>query len=196
LAVSFSLNQRVDWREVASQRIEKNSRASQLSPEQKEQQLALTAKISPAITYCFGLLAPVLGALVIALIMMGAYNLMAGAGVNYGTSLAITSHAFLPGLLSSLIFLLVVWVKPPGTLDLDNPVATNVAAALPEGTAPWLLALSKNIDIFVFWTLILISIGFAVASPKKLKGGTAFTIAFSALALWVVLRAGTAFIFS
>jgi Yip1 domain len=196
LSVSFSLNQRVDWRQVASERIEKSSRASQPSPEQKEQQLAVSAKISPAISYGFGLLGPILGALVIALIMMGAYNLMSGAGVNYGTSLAITSHAFVPGLLSSLIFLLVLWVRPPGTIDLENPVATNIAAVLPEGTAPWLLALCKNIDVFTFWTLILIAMGFAAASPKKLKGGKAFTIAFSALALWIVLRVGWAFIWS
>lgn len=196
LAVSYSLNQRVDWRDVASQRIEKSSRASQLSPEQKEQQLAMSAKISPAITYCIGLLAPILGALVIALVMMGVYNLMAGAGVNYGTSLAITSHAFVPGLLSSLIFLLVLWIKPPGTVDLENPVATNIAAVLPEGTAAWLLALCKNIDVFVFWTLILIGFGFAAAAPKKLKGGKAFSIGFSALALWIVLRVGIAFAFS
>jgi len=196
LAVSFSLNQRVDWREVASQRIEKSSRASQLSAEQKEQQLAISAKISPAISYCFGLLGPILDALIIALIMMGVYNLMAGAGVNYGTSLAITSHAFLPGLLSSLIFLLVLWIKPPGTIVLDNPVATNIAAILPEGTAPWLMALCKNLDVFVFWTLILIAIGFAAAAPKKLRGSKAFTLGFSALAVWIVLRVGLAFIFS
>jgi len=196
LVVSFSLNQRMDWREVASQRIEKSPRASQLSAEQKEQQLAMSAKISPAITYCIGLTFPILGALLIALVMMGAYNLMAGAGVNYGTSLAITTHAFLPGLLSSLIFLLVLWVRPPGTVDLDNPVATNIAAVLPEGTAPWLLALCKNLDAFVLWTLILIAIGFAAASPRKLKGGKAFTIAFSALALWIVIRVGLAFVFS
>lgn len=196
LAVGFSLNQRVDWREVASQRIEKSSRASQLSAEQKEQQLAMSAKISPAITYCISLLGPTIGALVIALVMMGAYNLMAGAGVNYGTSLAITSYSFVPGLLSSLIFLLVLWVRPPGTIDMDNPVATNIAAVLPEGTASWLLALCKNIDVFIFWTLVLIAIGFAAANPRKLKGGKAFMIAFSTLALWIVLRVGVAFVFS
>jgi hypothetical protein len=196
LIVSVSLNQRVDWREVASQRIEKSSRASQLSPEQKEQQLAMSAKISPAITYCIGLIFPILFALIIALVMMGVYNLMAGAGVNYGTSLAITSHAFVPNLLSSLIFLLVLWIKPPGTVDLENPVATNIAAVLPEGTAPWLAALCKNLDVIIFWTLILIGIGFAAAAPKKLKGGKAYTLAFSALALWIVLRVGIAFVFS
>src|SRR6202790_5874914 len=61
LMVSFALNQRIDWREVASQRIEKSSRASQLSPEQKEQQLSISAKISPAFAYAFGLLGPILG---------------------------------------------------------------------------------------------------------------------------------------
>jgi hypothetical protein len=196
LVVSFALNQRIDWREVASQRIEKSSRASQLSPEQKEQQLSMSAKISPAFAYAFGLLGPVLGAVIIGAVIMGAYNLLGGAGVNFGTSMAITSYAFVPSLLSSLLFVLVLYLKPPGTVDLENPVATNIAAVLPDGTAAWLLALCKSFDVFTFWILILIAIGFAAASPKKLKGSKAFTIAFSVWAVWVVCRVGFAFIFS
>jgi hypothetical protein len=196
LVVSFALNQRIDWREVASQRIEKSSRASQLTPEQKEQQLSISAKISPAFAYGFGLLGPILGAVIIAAVMMGAYNLLGAAGVNFGTALAISSYAFVPSLLSSLLFVTVLYLKPPGTVDLENPIATNIAAVLPDGTAPWLLALCKSFDVFTVWMLILIAIGFAAASPKKLKGSKAFTIAFSVWAVWVVCRVGFAFIFS
>jgi len=128
--------------------------------------------------------------------MLGTYNLMAGAGVNFKTSMAIVSHAFVPVLLGNLIFLLVIFLKPPGTIDLENPVATNLAAFLPEGVPKWLDALGKNIDVLVIWITLLIAIGFAAASPKKLKGGKAFTIAFSMLAIWVLCRMGLAFIFS
>jgi hypothetical protein len=89
-----------------------------------------------------------------------------------------------------------LYLKPPGTVDLENPVATNIAAVLPDGTAAWLLALCKSFDVFTFWILVLIAIGFAAASPKKLKGSKAFTIAFSVWAVWVVCRVGFAFIFS
>jgi hypothetical protein len=56
--------------------------------------------------------------------------------------------------------------------------------------------LLKSIDIFTFWTLILLAIGFAATNPKKLRGSKVFTIAFSVWAVYVVCRVGSAWIFS
>jgi len=194
--VCVTLNQRMNWRDFVSQQIEKSSRASQLSADQKEKQIEGGAKLAPIFTYVFGIPGPFIGVLVIALVMMGAYNLLAGAGVSYGTSLGIVAHAFVPTILSSLLFILILFLKPPGTMDLDNPVATNIGAFLPEDSAKWLVKLCTSIDLFSFWMLILIAIGFAAANPKKLKGGKAYTIAFSVWAVFVALRVGWAFIFS
>ncbi len=196
IAVSFAINQRVNWREFIGQQMEKSPQAAQLSDAQKEQRIEAGAKFTPVVTYVMGVLGPVLGALLVGLVMWGAYNLLGGANTNYGTSLAITSHAFLTGLVSSPIFLLVLYLKEPGTVDLENPIATNIAAFLPDGTAKWLLALCKSFDIFSIWTLILLAIGFAATNPKKLKGGKSFSIAFTVWAAFVVVRTGWAFIFS
>jgi hypothetical protein len=100
------------------------------------------------------------------------------------------------GLISSPLFLLVIYLKAPGTIDLENPVATNLAALLPDDSAKWLVALCKSLDVFTIWTLVLLAIGFAVTSPKKLKGGKTYMIAFGVWAAWVVCRVGWAFIFS
>jgi hypothetical protein len=89
-----------------------------------------------------------------------------------------------------------LFLKPPGTVDLENPVATNVAAVLPDDTAKWLLTLCKSLDVISFWTLILLAIGFAATNPKKLKGSKAFSIALSVWAAYVLVRVGWAFIFS
>jgi len=194
--VAVGLNQKMNWREYVSQQIEKNPRAAQLPAEQKEKQIEMGAKFAPYSAYILGIPAPIVIVLIVAGILLGAFNLMAGAGVNFKTSLAVVSHAFVPVLLGNILFLVVLFLKPPGTMDLDNPVATNLAAFLPEGMPKWLDALGKNIDIFVIWITLLIAIGFAAASPKKLKGGKAYTIAFSLLAIWVLCRMGLAFIFS
>jgi hypothetical protein len=196
LGVSFSINQRINWREFMSQQIEKSPQAASMSAEQKEQRIEGGAKFSPPFTYAIGLLGPIIGILVVALVMWGAYNLLGGANTDFGTSFAITAHAFMTGLLSSLLFILVLYLKPYGTVDLENPVATNLAAVLQDDSAKWLVALLKSIDVFTFWTLILLAIGFAATNPKKLKGSKAFTIAFSVWAAYVVCRVGWAFIFS
>jgi hypothetical protein len=196
IAVSFGLNQRMNWRDFVSQQIEKSPQGSQLSAEQKEQRIEAGAKFAPISTYVFGTLGPLFIALIFALVMWGAYSLLGGASTNFSTAMAITAHAFMTGLISSPLFLLVIFLKAPGTIDLENPVATNLAAFLPDDSAKWLVALCKSFDVFTFWTLILIAIGFAVTSPKKLKGSKPYVIAFSVWAAFVVCRVGFAFAFS
>ncbi|HYL63806.1 MAG TPA: YIP1 family protein, partial [Candidatus Methylomirabilis sp.] len=196
IAVSYGINQKVNWREFMGQQLDKSPQAAQLSPEQRQQRIEAGAKFSPPFTYAVGVLGPILGALIFALIFWGAYSLLGGASTNFSTSLAIASHAFMTGLVSSPLLLLVIFLKQPGTLDLENPLASNIAAVLPDDSAKWLVALCKSFDVFTFWTLILLAIGFAATSPKKLKGSKPYVIAFSLWAAFTVIRTGWAFIFS
>jgi cytochrome b561 len=192
-----ALNQHFNWRQYMLQQMEKNPRTAQMSTEQKQQQVDAGAKFAPIAAYVSAVVLPVLGILVIALLLMGAYNLMAGAGVGFGASLAIVCHALVPvSIVSTVLFLLILFLKPVGTFDLENPIATNLAAFLPEDSAKWLVALAKNIDLLEFWKLMLLGIGFAAVNPRKLKGGKAFTIVVSLFLAYVVIRVGLAFIFS
>jgi hypothetical protein len=196
VCVSLAINQRINWREFMSAQIERSPSSANMSAEQKEQRIEGGAKFSPPFTYAIGLLGPIIIMLLIALVMWGGYNLLGGANTNFGTSFGITSHAFLTGLVSSPLFILILYLKPIGTVDLDNPVAANVGALLPEDSAKWLMALGKSIDLFSLWTLVLLAIGFAATNPRKLKGSKTFSIAFGIWAAFVVVRVGWAFIFS
>jgi hypothetical protein len=193
----IALNSHFNWRDYISQQIEKSPRAAQLSAEEKERQVEMSAKVSPVFAYVFGLVLPICGLLVIALVLLGAYNIMAGAGTNFKTSLAIVSHAVIPAsIVGTILFVTVLFLKPVGMFDLENPVATNVAALLPDDASKWLVALGKNIDLLEFWKLILLSIGFAAVYPKKLKGGKSFSIVLGVFLIYVVLRVGIAFALS
>lgn len=194
--VCVFLNMRMNWRDYVSQQIEKSSQASQLSTEQKEQRIESGAKLAPIFTYVFGLGFQLIIVFGITLIMWGAYSLLGGVSTNFGTAFGITTHAFMTSLVSSPLFILILFLKPYGTLDLENPLATNLAALLPEESAKWLVALGKSFDIFVFWILILLAIGFSTVNPKKLKGAKPFTIAFGVWAVFLVLRVGFAFVTS
>jgi hypothetical protein len=192
-----ALNSHFDWHNYVLQQMEKSSRTSNLTAEQKEQQAEVGAKYSPIFAYVFGIPAPLLAMLIIALVLWGAYNLMAGAGVTFPVSWAIVTHAFVPAtLVGSILFITVLFLKPVGMFDLDNPVATNLAVFLPEDSAKWLMGLSKNIDLLEFWKLFLLAIGFAAVNPRKLKGAKSFTIVLGVFLIYVVLRTGIAFIFS
>jgi hypothetical protein len=192
-----SLNAHFDWKSYMAQQMEKSPQTASLSAEQKQQRIDAGAKYSPVIAYVFGIPAPILSLLVISLILMGAYNLFAGAGTNFKTALSIVCHAFVPAtIVGTLLFIIVLFLKPVGTFDLDNPVATNLAILLPEDASKWLVTLCKNIDLLEIWKLLLLGIGFAAVNPKKLKGAKPFTIIFGLFLVYIVVRVGIAFIFS
>jgi hypothetical protein len=191
---SFVINQRTNWREYISQQIERNSSTANLPAEQKQQRIEMGAKLSPTITLVIGLVFPVCIVLLEALILWGAYNLLGGANTRFGISLGITSHANLVGVVGALLLILVLYLKPPGTVDLDNPIATNVAVFLPDGSAKWLESFCKSLDILSFWTMALLAIGFGATNPRKLKGGKAFSIVFSVWGAYVVIKVLGAFI--
>lgn len=191
-----ALNQRMNWRDYIVQQIEKSPRAAQLTADQKQQQAEMGAKFTVGIVYASGFLVPICFALIVGLVMWGAYNLLAGAGARFSQAFSIVAHAGLVGIVSTPLFLLVLFLRPPGTFDPDNPLATNLAVLLPEDSAKWLITLCKSIDVFSIWTLILIAIGFAAVNPRKLKGAKSFSIAFTVWAAFVVMRVGWAFIFS
>ena len=197
VAAVVALNSHFNWRDYIAQQIEKSPRAAQLSAAQKEQQVEMSAKYSPVFAYVFGVPVPVVALLLISAVLMVAYNLMAGAGAGFKTSFSIVSHAFVPAaILGGILFITVLFLKPVGAFDLENPVATNLAILLPDESAKWLVALCKNIDLLEFWKIFLLAIGFAAVNPKKLKGAKSFTIVLSVFLIYVVLRVGIAFAFS
>ena len=196
IVASVLFVQRMDWREVVRQQIDKNPRSAQMTAEQKEQNVEAGAKIAPVFGYVGGLLAPPLILIVMCLVFWGAYSLLAGVNPGFQTSFAISAHSFMTSLVSTPIFLLVLFLKPRGTIDIDNPVATNLAAFLPDESAKWLVTLGKQFDVFTIWTLVLIALGFAAVNPKKLKASKALGIAFTVWLAYVVLRTGIAWIFS
>lgn len=196
VAVCVSINLRMNWHDYIGQQIDKSPQASQLSAEQRDQRIEAGVKLAPAFTYVFGTGLQIIIVFAVTLVMWGAYSLVGGVSTNFSTALGITSHAFMTSLVSSPLFILTAFLKPYGTLDLENPLASNLAVLLPEDSAKWLVALGKSFDIFVFWILILLAIGFAAVNPKKLKGAKPFTIAFTVWAVFSVIRVGGALIFS
>jgi hypothetical protein len=73
---------------------------------------------------------------------------------------------------------------------LQNVVASNPGAFLPEGSAKWLAALLGSIDLFAIWTLILLAIGFSATNPKKLSFGKAAALAGAGWLIFILLKVG------
>ena len=140
-----------------------------------------------------GVVGVALGALVIAVVLMGLMNWLGGAGVSFRQAFSVTSYAFLPSAISSILALVVMLLKNPEDFDLQNPLPANLGAFLsPQDTPKWLHALASSFDLFSFWLMLLLALGFSVASGKKLKFGKALTLILVPWALVVLIKMGVA----
>jgi Yip1 domain len=186
--VGALLNTKMNWGEYIRHKAEESPRFSQLSEEQKDQALAGQVKFWSSFSYGVGVVAVPISALIFALTYWGSFNLFRGAGLRFGTSFAITTHAFLPTALSSVLAMIILPLKSYGDVDPESVVATSLKAYLPDSAPKPLLALGSSLELFWIWCLVLLAIGFAAANPKKIKPGTSFGIVFGLWAVWVLAK--------
>lgn len=200
LAASTVISQRIGWRAVIEKQIANNARAQKqmesLTPEQREQNISAQEKITPKIVYTINVVAPFLGTIIIAAIMLAAFNLIHGANMNFKTSMGITAYGWCPAIVSGLLAILILYIKDPSTVDVQNIVASNPGALVSDDTPKWLVSLLGSLDLFSFWTMILMALGYSATNPKKISFGSAFFTVFACWAVYVLCKVGLAAAFS
>jgi len=186
--VGLMLNTKMNWGDYIRHKAEENPRFAQLSEEQKDQALAGQIKFWSKFSYCVGAVGVPISALFFSLLYWGAFNLFSGAGLKYGSAFAITTHAFLPTVIQSILAMVILPLKSFGDVDPESIVATNVKAFLSDGAPKWLQALGSSLDLFWIWFMVLAAIGFTAANPKKVKPGTAYSVVFGLWGVWVLAK--------
>jgi len=185
-AVGAELAQRVDWEQVINRQMDASSQAQQLSAEQRAQRVEVGTKVARGICCAAGILGSPILLLIFSGIYLGAFNVLANAGLRFEQSVGIVAHALMPSLISSVLAVIVLMVKDPGTIDPNHPLATDLYAFLPADAPKWLQALGSSLELFFIWILVLVAIGFAAANPRKVKRGTAFALVFGLWGVWVL----------
>jgi Yip1 domain len=186
--IGAMLNTKINWGDYIRHKAEESPRFAQLSEEQKEQALAPQIKFWSRFSYCVGAVGVPLAALFFALIYWAAFNLFTGAGLTYGSAFGITTHAYLPTSIQSILAMIILPLKSFGDVDPESIVATNVKAFLSDGAPKWLGALGSSLDLFWIWFMVLAATGFAAANPKKIKSGTAISVVFGLWGVWVLAK--------
>jgi Yip1 domain len=192
VVVGGLLNSKMNWAQYIRHKAEENPRFEQLSEDKKDEAVAGQVKFWAGFSYAVGAVAIPISILIFAGIYLVAFNLMSGAGVRYGQSFAITTHAFLPAAITSVLAMIILPLKTYGDVDPENIVATSLKAYLPETAPKPLLALGSSLELFWIWCLVLVAIGFAAANPRKVKPGAAFGIVFGLWAVWILAKVGWA----
>ena len=65
----------------------------------------------------------------------------------------------------------------------------------PSSTAVWLKQVATSLDLFTFWIMALLALGFSVMA-KKMRFGKAFAAILSLWVVMVVIKVGWTLIFS
>ncbi|HKW87628.1 MAG TPA: YIP1 family protein [Candidatus Acidoferrales bacterium] len=199
-AITVIFSQRVGWRAFMEKQIAQSPsaqrRLEQLSPEQRQQIIDRQAQFAPIFGYVGVIIGVPLVAVIIAAIFMGIFNGISGAGLDFKTSFGIISHSYMPGLIVALLGILILYIKPPDQIDLQNLVASNVGAVLSSDSPRWLQSLGTSIDIFSFWIIGLMALGYSVARPKKITMSTGLAWIIGLWVVYVLVKVGATAMFS
>jgi Yip1 domain len=196
LAFGYVVLHRVGALTLARQQLEASARGRALSPGQLDAAAATAAKFfsisfyaSPATNIIFLCL---FGAL-----FLGIANFLLGYEANYKQALAVTTHAYLVQTVYALLMILVIALMPnPQNFQLANPMASNPGYFLDKATtSPFLYQLATRIDLFTFWTIILLAIGISKLGRKGKFSG-AFWAVFSLWLFYALVVSGIAAAFA
>jgi hypothetical protein len=194
------IGQRVGWRQVVEKQIANSPRAQQqmeqLPADQRQHTLDMQTKIAGVFGYVTVVVGTVLGQVIIAALLLVAFNIIAGSKTDFSTSLGIVAHSWMPFVIASLLGILILFIKDPSTIDIQNMVASNPGALLADGSPRWLVVFLSSLDLFTFWVLILQAIGFRATNPKKISFGTALGCVFGLWLIYVIAKVGLTAAFS
>jgi len=194
--------QKIDMRQFAQQQIDKSPLAQRqlerLTPEQREQNLAIRAMITKVTFYAFPVF-QLIGGLIFAAILMAIFNFILGAEVSFARALAVVFYAGIPGIIRAVLLIIsLLTSSDPSTIDLSgNPMPTNPAFFLdPQGNKV-LYSLASALDIFIIWYVVLLGLGFAAASMNRKPGkGTGLATVFVCYGILVLIGLGFKVAFS
>lgn len=190
-------SQHVGWERMIRRGIETSTRAAQLSAEQKEAQIQMSAKFAPVIGYVAVIVGAPLFTLIWAAILMGIVKGLMSVPVRLKQVFAAICYGSLPGVVMALLAIGVMFMKPPDDFNMQNPLVFNPGAFMdPTTSSKFLYSIASALDLFSLWKMVLIAIGLKAAGGKALSMGGAMTAVFLPWAIFTLCAAGLAGIFS
>lgn len=198
-AFFFTIDKKVGFDQVVQNQIAQSAKAQaqmdRMPPDQRDRALEMRAKGTKIFTIYFGWIFGIVAAVVVAGVLMATFNFGLGAEVKFKTALAIVMFAWLPAIVRALIGMITLFAgASPDSFNLNNPVATNLAAFMTPGQSPFLYGMGQMIDIVSIWIVYLLALGFSRNS--KVKMGTAFVAVAGWYVVVCIAGAGVAAAFS
>ena len=167
-------------------------RADDLNDEQMENMVATGEKFAKFGPIFALVIAPFVWAIMAAVFLV--MLKIVGSEIDFKKTLSTVLHGYWPPTAVALILtgILVQRVGKVPEQELGNIVKANLGAFMSPDMPAWLTAAAGTISIFNIWAVVLLIIGFAAVG--KISRGKAAVAALVPWIVWMVSRAGFAFI--
>lgn len=196
LAFGVVAAQKIDMVRFTRQQIEQSKLAQrqmeQLSPEQQEQQIRIRAAGTKIVFYLSPIFSLIAG-LIFAAVLLAVFNFGFAAEVPFQRALAIVFYALLPrAVYYILLSVSLLASSDPNSIDIAvNPMPTNLGFFMDPQGSKFLYSFISNLDLFALWSVVLMGLGFAAASPnRKLTASTGITTMLVIYGILILIGAG------
>jgi Yip1 domain len=196
MALTAFYGQHIGWDRIVRRQVESSSQAQQIPADQKEQRIAAGARIAPMIGYAAPVIIGPLYALLVAGIFTGLVAGIMSAPVKFKQAFAVVTWAGIPNLIVVVLSAVVVFLKNPDEVDIQNPLMFNVGSYMDaEHGSKFLHSMATSIDLFSFWVIFLMATGLKAAGGKKLSFGGALFVVLLPWATYVLIKSALSGVF-
>jgi hypothetical protein len=159
---------KMDPMEFAKTTLQESAFWDRIPPEQRAQVIEQTADRMKYV-WINGLVGGLIGVLVVTAVLWLVYRFFYASEVTFRQSLAITAWTFFAvSLVTTPVTLAVMALKGDWNVNPQEVVQANPSLLLEKSeTAKTLWAFLTSIDVFSIWMVLLLAVGFAVASRRK-----------------------------
>jgi hypothetical protein len=193
VAFSEVMLQKIGMERIIRAQLEQSGRLQNLTPDQVDQTISQGAKFGAIITHLIGPVVVPIVLLIIAAIGLGIVNLIFGSKTKFSTALSVTCYANFIGVLGALLGIVMMLFGDPEHFNANAPVPTSLGFFLDQAhTSKPLFALAVSLDLFTFWFMVVLGIGFAATTERKAKPTSVFFVFLGLWVLYVLAKVGIA----
>jgi hypothetical protein len=179
----------VDLEELFLEQARQNPQTAQLSDEELEGSIGVSIMF---VQWGAAVVAPVVFLFLIAALIMLLVHLT-GSETSYKKLLGVTSHTLFFQSLVGMVLTLLVYslASDPKSIDIENPLYTNLGHLVSAKESPVIYKLASSVDIVVWYVIYLLGLGTATVSAK-MKVAKGVILVATLYGIYVLLGVGWA----
>lgn len=176
--------QKVDAKEFIKTQLEESGQWERMPAQGRSQVLEGQSGFFSIMAWVGAVLGAPIVVLVVAAVYLFVFRFFYASPVTFKPSLSLVAHVFLAvGLVTTPLTLLVLSLREDWNINPQSAIQANLSLLIGdrESVPEFLWSVAESLDLFSFWVLWLLAVGFATASARRWT-----TVLAGVLAPWVI----------